>query len=175
MASARATAAGFTLLEVLVALALLAITFAAALATAARSAADAAYLRDRTFGAWVGANELARAQLGAAWPAIGVSRGSSWMGQREWPWELRVVATADENVRRLEVKVGESEEQAATTLVGYVLRPQEAPKPGPGTAQGGPPGQAAGGATPGGQTQRLGPTRPPAQSRRGQRFGGTGP
>jgi len=126
MARGRQGTAGFTLLEVLVALALLAITFAAALGTAARSASDAAYLRDRTFGAWVAANELARAQLRQDWPPVGVTRGSSWMGRREWPWELNVVSTQDENVRRLDIRVGDTQGNGAPTMVGYALRPQQA-------------------------------------------------
>jgi len=114
---------GFTLLEVLVALAILALALAAALESGARGAADIAYLRDKTFADWVAANELTRLALAREWPEPGRSRGSAWMGDREWPWELQVSATNDENVRQLVLRVGE-EGQPLVGLTGYAVQPQ---------------------------------------------------
>lgn len=113
---------GFTLLEVLVALALLAITLASALRLAAQGAATTTFLRDRTFAEWVALNELARQQLATEWPPTGVTRGSAPMGGREWAWELRVSKTGDQNLRQLDITVGERESPLAHRT-GYVLGP----------------------------------------------------
>lgn len=117
---------GFTLLEVLVALALLAIALAAALRAAGRGTADLAYLRDRTFATWVAGNELTRRALLPEWPEPGVTRGVAAMAGREWPWELQVSATGDEAVRRLEIHVEtEAESGPLASLTGFVLKPFE--------------------------------------------------
>jgi general secretion pathway protein I len=123
-----ASTCGFTLLEVLVALALLALTFAAALGATARTASDTAYLRDKTLATWVASNELTRVSLVGDWPAPGVRRGSSPMAGREWNWELRIVATADQDVHRLELTVGDAEGSPMVQLVGYLARPIEPPE-----------------------------------------------
>jgi general secretion pathway protein I len=150
-ATHRALPAGFTLLEVLVALALLALVFAAALEAAARTTADTAYLRDRTFAMWVAANELTRATLLPDGPPQTVERGASRMGSRDWGWEMRVVETEDENVRRVEVSVAGEDDVQIARMTGYVLRrlepvqargepgaagtlPEPQPKDGPGGA-----------------------------------------
>jgi len=116
--------AGFTLLEVLVALALLAIVLAAALGAAGRSATDVAYLRDRTFASWVARDELTRRLLLAQWPEPGVSRGVSMLANRAWPWVLQVSATGEESLRRLDLQV-EAEGVPLASLAGFALRPSE--------------------------------------------------
>jgi general secretion pathway protein I len=50
--------AGFTLLEVLVALAVLAIAMGAIINAATQSIASTAYLRDQTFASWVALNQV---------------------------------------------------------------------------------------------------------------------
>lgn len=115
----------------LVALAVLAVALTAALQLAAQGASNLTYLRDKAFAQWVGLNEVARQQLAPEWPPTGTTRGSAWMGEREWPWEMRVQDTEDRNVRRLEVAVGEGE-TPLVRLTAYALRPFEPAAPGPG-------------------------------------------
>lgn len=124
---------GFTLLEVLVALAVLAFAMAALIKTGAENARAAAYLRDKTLAQWVAMNVIAEQQLSAAWPSKGTKRGNEEMGLHEWFWELRVAETFDEDVRRLEVAVRASEDKELTpvvTLVAFLARPMAAQGPG---------------------------------------------
>lgn len=111
---------GFTLLEVLVALAVLAIAMAAVIKGGAENARSASYLRDKTLAQWVAMNVLAEQRLAAAWPAPGTKRGHEEMGRHEWFWELGISDTFDEDVRRLDVAVRGSEDKESAPLVNLV-------------------------------------------------------
>jgi general secretion pathway protein I len=112
-------ARGFTLLEILVALAVVAIALTAAVQAAARISADGAYLRDQTLAHWVAMNKLAELQLDAVWPAPGQQRGVYSLGARDWYVTLRVSATPDADVRRVDIGV-RADPQAPDPLVELV-------------------------------------------------------
>lgn len=97
--------AGFTLLEVLVALAVLAIALGALLEAAGSSAANLAYQRDRTLAAWVADNVATDIILSATAPTPGIKRGRTRMADQEWTWELTTRATDDPGLRRLDIAV----------------------------------------------------------------------
>lgn len=96
---------GFTLLEVLVALAVLAIGLGAVIKVAATSTETITLLRDRTVAGWVAANRINELLLADDWPALGRRSGDTEMVGRRWRWEQRVAATADGGLRRVEVAV----------------------------------------------------------------------
>ncbi len=96
---------GFTLLEVLVALAVLAIAMGAIIKAAAESADNLAYLRDKTVASWVALNKINEIRLQKNWSGSGNSQGSTEMANREWHWELRISKTADQDLRRLDITV----------------------------------------------------------------------
>jgi len=112
---------GFTLLEVLVALAILAIALAAAIKVSAENAENAGYLRDKTLAHWVAMNVLTEIQVRGKWPALGQKRGSAVMANREWYWTMKVSETVDDELRRLDVQVrGRENGGAVVSLVGFV-------------------------------------------------------
>ncbi len=122
----RARHRGFTLLEVLVALAVLAIAMAALIKTGGENTRSAAYLRDKTLAQWVAMNVIAEQRLKPAWPSTGTKRGSEEMARHEWFWELRIAETFDEDVRRLEVAVRATDDREQTplaSLVAFLPRP----------------------------------------------------
>ncbi len=100
---------GFTLLEVLVALAVLAIAMLAVMRTVASSADTAAYLRDKTLAAWVADNVLTELRLKQRYPALGKSKGEQQLANRRWYWQLEVSETADKQLRKLEIRVAANE------------------------------------------------------------------
>jgi general secretion pathway protein I len=118
---------GFTLLEVLVALAVLALALGALLSTSAGQARNTAYLVERTFSQWVAANVVAGYSASREWPNAGSSDGEAEMAGQTWYWQATVEATEDPDLRRLEIAVGAArgEEAAVTTLVAYLGRPDE--------------------------------------------------
>ena len=69
---------GFTLLEVLVALAVVAIALGAGIKAAGSNIDNAAYLRDRTLAHWVAMNKLAEMETMKKFPSPGTTeRGST--------------------------------------------------------------------------------------------------
>lgn len=112
----RRYARGFTLLEVMVALAVVAIALAALVRGGSQSAVTAAHLRDKSFAHWVAMNRVAELRLQPQWPATGESSSEEEMAKRRWYTLAKVSATDDADVRRLEVKVRTSEEKEGVVL-----------------------------------------------------------
>lgn len=96
---------GFTLLEVLVALAIVALGMAA-LMTALSSAADSTtYLRDKTFAEWVALNRIEEVRLAQQRPQKGDSEGEMELAGRKWQWKQEVLETEVEGILRIDVRV----------------------------------------------------------------------
>lgn len=97
---------GFTLLEVLVALVVLAIALTASIELGTRNTDNAARLEDKTLAHWVAMNQATQLQLAMPVPAAGAQQqGKETMLGREWYWRTKVVATNDPDVRRLSIEV----------------------------------------------------------------------
>lgn len=100
----------FTLLEVLVALAVLAIGLGTVIKVAGTQTTQLAYLKDKTLALWVANNKVNEIQLGK-WPGVGNSSGHEFMANQEWRWKLKVSNTEDKDLRRLDVEVNRVDEK----------------------------------------------------------------
>jgi len=113
-------ARGFSLIEVLVALAVVAIALVALVRAATSQVSDFDGLRERTLAGWVAANVLTETRLTTALPPLGRREGRTTFARRDWRWTLEVQATADPDLRRLDVAVYASEgAQPVVTLAGF--------------------------------------------------------
>ncbi len=117
---------GFTLLEVLVALAVLATALAASIQAVGSYAGNQTYLRDRVFAHWVARNRLVEMQANREWPRVGDSTGTEEMGGREWEWRTVISQTPDQDMRKVEVEVRlpDAEGDPLEVLVGYLENPK---------------------------------------------------
>ena len=124
----RRRISGFTLLEVMVAMAVLALTMGAVIKAVGGYTANQAYLRDRTLATWVARNVLVEQQMEDAWPSVGELKGTTEMGGREWRWVGAVSQTDEQDLRRLDVRIrpidAEDSEQIAV-LSGFLRRPDQ--------------------------------------------------
>ncbi|HEY0633885.1 MAG TPA: type II secretion system minor pseudopilin GspI [Gammaproteobacteria bacterium] len=117
---------GFTLLEVMVALAVVAIALAALVKGGSQSAVTAAHLRDKSFAHWVAMNRVAELRLQKEWPATGDSGGDEEMANRRWYTLAKVIATEDPDLRRVEVEVRTSDDKDGAVLarvIAFLPRP----------------------------------------------------
>ena len=113
---------GFTLIEVLIALAVLAVVMASIARATSQTAVATLDLQQRTFAGWVAANVIEQVRLRDRWPNVGRRQGRTVMGRTEWHWQLDIAATEEPLMRRLDVVVYQDDkyEQAVVSLSGFV-------------------------------------------------------
>jgi general secretion pathway protein I len=117
---------GFTLVEVLVALAVVAIALAAGMRALAQSADGASSLKLRTLALWVAQNRLAQAQLVRPWPSRGTRTGDETQAGIRFVWRETVSDTPNPAFRRIEIVVAEPAlaDYALAQLTGYLAHAQ---------------------------------------------------
>jgi general secretion pathway protein I len=98
-------ARGFTLLEVLVALAIVTLGMAAVLGALSSSAGTVSYLRDKTFAQWVALNRIANIRISGQQPAQGNTDGDVDYAGVSWHYRQEVVTTDVPGILRIDVKV----------------------------------------------------------------------
>ncbi len=117
---------GFTLIEVLVALAVFAIAITALVQAGTRRADNVGYLRDRTLANWIASDRITALRLEGGWPEVGTQEGEVEMAGRAWYWTARVEATPEEAVRRVEVEVSKkADAEPVSSVTGYLGRPDD--------------------------------------------------
>ena len=120
---------GFTLIEVLVALAIVSIALLAALRAAGQGTSNVDALRARLLAGWVAENVLAEQRARGDWPPLGLARGTQSQGGIQFTWREEVVATPNARFRRVELRVysAPGEEHELSRLTGFVVDPPVMP------------------------------------------------
>ncbi|MCB1641321.1 MAG: type II secretion system minor pseudopilin GspI [Xanthomonadales bacterium] len=115
---------GFTLLEVMVALVVLGLALLAVLQSTGNASRIQARLDETSWARWVASNEIARVRAQAEWPQLGLDRGSTRLGQREWYWRRGISETPEPDLRRIDVQVysDPAEQQLVTQVSGFIGR-----------------------------------------------------
>jgi len=116
---------GFTLLEVLVALVLLAVALSAIIKTSSENTLNTATLRNKYLASIVAGNKLAELQVAKTWPGIGFSNGNAELAQQKWEWNLKVEGTPDDRLRKLILTVAleQDKEHTLYRLISYLGKP----------------------------------------------------
>ncbi len=116
---------GFTLIEVLVALVIVAVGMSAVLSALSSSANTLSFLHDETFAQWVALNQIATLRISGQQPPTGISNGDTDFAGRSWHWRQEVLTTEVPGVVRIDVKVRPKEikagdDEAWTTTVSGI-------------------------------------------------------
>ncbi|MCG6872015.1 MAG: type II secretion system minor pseudopilin GspI [Gammaproteobacteria bacterium] len=121
---------GFTLLEILIALAIFAIAVLAVAQTLQTHVQRAEDFEWRTLGIWAASNEATRIRLSREWPSEDMQRSRVNMAGREMFLQRTAAATADPDLRRVEIQVfrDPAREQSVAQLFTYVGRPGGIPQ-----------------------------------------------
>jgi len=102
---------GFTLVEVLIALAIVAMSVGALLGTITSSASNVIYLKDKTLAEWVALNRLTEVRIDQQMPAKGKRSGNSVMAGMRWEWQEEVIELPIKGMFRIEVRAHATGEQ----------------------------------------------------------------
>jgi general secretion pathway protein I len=118
-------ARGFTLLEVLVALAILATALASGFRAVGLATGSAGELRERMLAEWVAQNRLALHRANSDFLDTGNYEGVVTQAGQEFRWKETVKSTQNALFHRIDVNIyapGESE-HALATLRGFMAKP----------------------------------------------------
>ncbi len=122
---------GFTLLEVLIALFILAMAILAIVKTTGGSAASTGYLKEKTYAHWVAMNQMEELRIKGDWLRVGTQSGEVEMFGTEWRWLRKVSKSPNEftekGMRIVEISVILAEEgdedHPLVTLTGFLTNP----------------------------------------------------
>lgn len=117
-------APGFTLIEVLVALVIVAVGMSALMGALSSSARSVTYMQDKTFAEWVALNKIANVRLSlqapGQLPPTGKTTGDVDYAGRGWHWRQDIVASQVPGIERIDVKVRPKELKAGDDDGWYV-------------------------------------------------------
>lgn len=121
----RKRSSGFTLLEVLMAMTILAIAGITILRTTSDGIANSQYLKNKTMARWVADNELTDIYLSRQWPSLSWKKVTREMADQEWHLRYRSVKTGNDDFRsiQVEVRLDRDEKKAPlSTLETYMVK-----------------------------------------------------
>lgn len=113
---------GFTLIEVLAALVIVALGMLGVIQAVTQTASNGTYLREKTLAHWIGLNVITERRLQPSPPEVSESSDEVEFAGRRWRWTLRVTQTEVESLRRMDVSVRADdapEGSALATITGF--------------------------------------------------------
>jgi general secretion pathway protein I len=160
-------AAGFTLIEVLAALVIVALGMLGVIEAVTQSARNGTYLREKTLAHWVAMNVITDQRLQPAPPPIAESSNDVEFAGERWHWTMNVSQTQVQSLRRIDVSVRHADAADGTALAsmsgfyGTAINPVASGGLAWSGAQGGDPGDEDQGAN--GAQDKKDPVQPPVQ------------
>jgi general secretion pathway protein I len=118
--------AGFTLIEVLVALAILSIALTAIIKFTSQNIRDTIYIQNKVIASWVGTqiiNEIRAGVLKLPDAPEKLKQETEMLGQ-QWPWQASFVASPNPHIKEIHVDVLQKQGNGnLISLVSYVYVP----------------------------------------------------
>jgi len=118
---------GFTLIEVLIALAVIGISLAAVGGEMVQMLNTANAMQNQTYASWIAHNKITELRLANVVPDVSASSGEVTFANQDWAWRAVVSETGVENLYRVDVTVsflgGEPIMRPVTGFIGEPVPP----------------------------------------------------
>ena len=115
---------GFTLIEVMVALTIVALSLTAVAASMNQMIDAANAMRERTYASWIAQNKIAEMRLANTVPEDSTTSGDVEYANATWSWRAVVSETGIENFMRVDVSITHVEsEYVIRTVTGFIGEP----------------------------------------------------
>ena len=122
-ASIRASS-GFTLIEVMIALAIAALALTAATASISQMVDGARGMQERTYASWIAQNQIVELRLANVVPEVSSTTSEVTFAGQEWGLETVVIETGVENLFRVDVSVSRlGSDEVSGVVTGFVGEP----------------------------------------------------
>ena len=116
---------GFTLIEVLIALAIIAIALTALIQATAQNVANTERIKDKSIGHWVAMQSVTAIQLGLIpiHPNQEITEVTTLLGQR-WYWRALITPTAQHTVQQIKIRISKNQSGPfSDPLIAYRFMP----------------------------------------------------
>ena len=113
---------GFTLIEVLAALVIVALGMLGVIQAVTQAARNGSYLREKTLAHWIAMNVITERRLLPSPPDVAETSDQVEFAGQRWRWTMQVTQTEVESLRRMDVSVTHAdrpEGEALVTLTGF--------------------------------------------------------
>jgi len=109
---------GFTLIEVMLAMAIFAIAGVALVSTSDTHFRNLSHLETKMMANWIASNQLVEASLETKWPLKNNKKGKVEIAGQEWYWLQKISKTNDQNMSAVTIEVRLDE--ASTSSIGFL-------------------------------------------------------
>lgn len=115
---------GFTLIEVMLAMAIFAFAGVALVSSVDTHLRNLSHLETKMIASWVASNQLVEATLDKSWPLKNNKKGKVELAGREWFWQQKIAKTNDNNMSAvsIEVRLKETQKSFLASLTTYVSK-----------------------------------------------------
>lgn len=115
---------GFTLIEVMVALVIVAFALTAVAASMNQMIDNASTMRERTYASWIAQNKIAEMRLADVVPEVSTTSGELEYGNSRWEWRAVVSETGIEDFVRVDVSISRVDgDYVVRTVTGFIGTP----------------------------------------------------
>ncbi len=113
---------GFTLLEVLVAMAILSMGMIAVFSGMSQSLSVTTRLRDKTLASWIATDRITELQISGEYPDAGTRRDQVEMAHTEWVYNMKISEIPEIAMRRIDITVSfaDSPDNILATIIGFI-------------------------------------------------------
>lgn len=113
---------GFTLIEVLIALAIVSFSLGALISISSQDISRAERMQKNMIANWVAQNQITEHRLSNKKIKVGSTKGSILFAKYDWEWELSVSKTSVDNLYRMDINVSELNKNIVSrNLTGFVF------------------------------------------------------